>query len=201
MEHISVLNFILACLAFGLSIFTFYWTSLRKKQSLYFVRTSPLWTHMQPQFALVNSGNRDILIVEIRCHFDSNDPSQGEFIPHKNINSENFDQILQAGKSVYISIEFLNNFTKKFVLEGTQENQFYYRQLNIEISWIDMNGEQFNVSSPHSKVGFDESGQIRVCRPIRQKQNLFIEDYLSKYRYKKRRLICPKYWFYLLLSN
>jgi hypothetical protein len=152
MENINVLNFVLACLAFLLSIFTFYWTSLRKRQDLYFVRTSPLWTYMQPQFALVNAGNRDILIVEIKCHFDSKDPSQGEYIAHKNIYSENFDQLLHAGKSVYVSIEFLEDFTKEFVIEGVQENQFYYRQLNIEISWIDMNGELFNVKSPHSEL-------------------------------------------------
>lgn len=201
MKSYDILNLTLSGLAIFLSSFTFYWTSLRKKCDIYYVTTNSLWLSRIPQFALVNAGNSDVLITEIRCYFDSNDPSEGIYIPHRNIYSNNFDQLLLAGKSVSTSIEFQESFDNAFVHAGKQEFQFYYRQLYIEISWLDMNGELSNVRCAHSILGLDEEGVIRVRKPITRKVNLFTEAYLSKYRYKYSRLFLPKYWLFKIFYS
>ena len=66
---------IVAGLALALGIVNFYWMHLRVKKALYFLRIGRVGD-MSPQFALINGGNRDLLLVEIFCQFNEKTPGQ-----------------------------------------------------------------------------------------------------------------------------
>jgi len=176
MNSTTIINIIFSCLALTISIFSFYWTTLRNKKALFFVRTDSLWTFGRPQFALVNAGKNDVLINSIYCHFSSNNPSINS-IPPINVNyPDNFIGVLFGGKALKIVIDFPEPFTNEFALEGIKDDQMggrYMRQLDIEINWIDMKGNTYKVSVGHSIFGFYESGKISTCRPLVKKSELY----------------------------
>ena len=65
----EIVSIVVSGLAFTLSVFTFYWTSLRRRHAFYLVRIDEIGFFMIPQFALVNGGKTDILVTSVNCSF------------------------------------------------------------------------------------------------------------------------------------
>lgn len=64
---------VISFLALLVSAFTFYWTSLRDKKAFYLVRIDNINSRMQPEFAIINAGNTDILVTSVLCAFENSD--------------------------------------------------------------------------------------------------------------------------------
>ena len=109
----------IAFLSLSISLFTFYWVSIRDKKALYLVRINSCSSRMLPEFAIVNCGNSDILITSIICAFEFGNkegwesPDDQEFIQGERSFS------LIAGKSRHFKIHFPSKFTEDFVKDGT----------------------------------------------------------------------------------
>ena len=166
----------ISALALALSMFTFYWTTLRNKKAFYLMRIGDLTTVYGPQFALVNGGKRDLLITSLLCVFEHKDKNGG-FYPAQRISFyENDGMLLPAGKAVHCKVEFVEPFTSTFAVSGTKEpntGDFYLHQMNVEIEWVEMNGKLYKKTVPHSRFGFDEVGKLRTCAPSGSKHDLY----------------------------
>lgn len=167
---------IFSSLALALSIFTFYWTSIRYKKSLHLIRIDKLGV-MDPNFALVNGGSQDILFTMIECGFNDAD-NNGCSYPSQRIEligAETY--LLPAGKAYHCTISFLEPFTSTFVLAGEKSTKhtpiIYMRDMHINVEWVELSGKQHKSSVKISKYGFLEDGTLRLGSPLQKEHNLY----------------------------
>lgn len=167
---------IISCLALALSAFTFYWTTLRNKRAFFLIRLANFPSAEPTQFALVNGGKYDLLITSLVCFFVKKDKNGG-FYPAQRIHfQESEGMLLQAGKAFHCRVEFIESFTNTFALAGEQDaksGNLYCYPMNVEIQWVEMDGTLHKRAVPHSRFGFDASGQIRMCAPLGSKHDLY----------------------------
>lgn len=166
----------ISCLALALSAFTFYWTTLRNKRVFFLIRLEGLPSAEPSQFALVNGGKYDILITSLVCFFENKDKNGGVY-PAQHIHfQEAVGMLLQAGKAFHCQVEFIEKFTSAFALAGEQDanfGNFYCYPMYVEVQWVEMDGTLHKKAVPHSRFGFDASGQIRMCAPLGSKNDLY----------------------------
>lgn len=176
----EVFVIVISCLALALSAFTFYWTSIRVKKSFYMLRIDTIVPDLMPEFALVNGGNKDLLITHLSCGFEHKDGSGWDY-PAQTIELNESDfYLIQSGKAFHCKVSFLDPFTSSFVLLGKKEmkgsNTFYTREMNVDIEWVEPSGDDYKKSVKLIKYGFDETGNIRMSSPLKKKQDLYAKS-------------------------
>ena len=124
---------------------------------------------MQPKFAVVNGGKKDLLITDLTCSFGNREKDKHSFRPAQRIEFKESDSwLLPSGKGFYCSVRFTEKFTDSFAKNGEPEtinnNQLYMHDMYVDISWIEMNGKCYNKSIKLIKYGFNEQGKI--CRLV-----------------------------------
>jgi len=167
----------LAAAALLVSLFTFYWTTLRERKSLYLVRINSMSTRMLPEFAIINGGSADILITSIICAFEiSNDkgwesPDDQQFI----VGEQSF--ALHAGKSHHLKVQFPSKFSEDFVREGklitNGSLELYNRDMLVIVEWIDSKGKEHKAKAKIINYGFDLNGHMRMSSPLEKWHDLY----------------------------
>lgn len=171
-----VATIIISCLALVLSAFTFYWTTLHNKRAFFLIRLANPPSTEPSQFALVNGGKYDLLITSLVCFFENKDKSGGLYPAQRIHFQESEGMLLQAGKAFHCRVEFIESFTSTFAIAGEQDAKFgnlYCHTMNVEIQWVEMDGTLHKRAVPHSRFGFDASGQIRMCASLDSKHDLY----------------------------
>ena len=178
---------VVAVIALGLTIFHLYLDYGRVKNALFFARIFNPSTFMnQPQFALVNGGNKDVLITSIMCCFATRD-GKGSSYPSQELvilNGSKEQMLIEPGKAVQYWIKMPKKFPEGFHLEGELQNYLggiYIRQMNVDIHWVDVNGNSHHAIAPFQLTGFtnaDESplSQDLPDQPVRKSINLYDES-------------------------
>lgn len=168
---------IISGMAFGLSIFTFYWTSVRETKRLYLIRVDRLAAITTPEFALVNSGSKDVLITSIECIFQNKEKNGGAYPAQKILINESDSLLLASGKAFHCKVQFLEPFTAAFALQGEKDERLqapiFQRNMQVDVAWIDQNGITQKASTVISKYGFSEDGSIRMHTPVLTKRDLY----------------------------
>lgn len=168
---------LISALALGVSVFTFYWTSIREVKKFYLIRIDRMAAMMTPEFALVNGGSKDILITTIECGFDNKDKN-GCSYPAQRIQIDEGDSLLlSAGKAFHCKVRFLESFTSSFALDGEKDERItppiYQKEMRVNVAWIEQNGMSHKASAVLSKYGFAESGHISMHMPMVSKHDLY----------------------------
>lgn len=157
----QIITAIVAIVAFTLSFFNFYWSNLRQRKVLFFVRVLTPSTFLnQPQFALVNGSNRDVLIIGIHCCFLDKD-GKGSAYPEQTLltsNGSEMRMLLEPGKAIQYWIKLPAKFETGFHLQGEYQKNFngaYLRQMNIDVQWVDNRGKPHQSIVPFRVTGFN----------------------------------------------
>lgn len=151
-----------------LSIFTFYWTTLRKRNAFFLLRTSGMSFDMSPQFALVNGGKSDLLITELTCILSNPDTGAG-LIPSQRIETDaGKEWLLSAGKAKHCFGRFLESVEVGKLDKGRRDPKrldLYFFNLDIMVEWVEMNGTMKRKTITLSEYGIDAQGNIRMSSP------------------------------------
>ena len=134
---------------------------------------------MTPEFALINGGNRDELILSIACIFEHNKKGEATY-PDQivQIDKDNV-RLLAAGKAYRCKVSIGEYFSSDFAKQGRKDDQmggYYVFQMTVQIEWSDMDGNIHRKSVLHSDFGFDETGVIRLCKPLAQRVDLYAKS-------------------------
>ena len=126
---------------------------------------------MQPEFAIVNGGKKDVLITNLTCSFGNTEKDGHSFSPAQRIEfKESNSWLLPSGKGFYCSVRFTEEFTDSFAKSGksetVQNNQLYMHDMYVDISWVEMDGKCYNKSIKLIKYGFNELGKICHRAPV-----------------------------------
>ncbi len=166
---------LVSCLALLLSAFTFYWTSLRYKKDFFLVRIDSIGEIAITRFALINGGNKDILVTNVMCGFECKDGSQS--YPAQRIElTEGNSFLVHAGKAIHCKVNFLEPFSSSFAQQGREERHgpltLYAMNTVIDVEWILPNGRDYKKSVKIIKYGFDINGHISMRSPLGKKFDL-----------------------------
>lgn len=168
---------LVSCFALLLSAFTFYWTSIRHKKDFFLVRIDNIGEITTTRFALINGGNKDILVTKTMCGFECRDGSQS--YPAQRIElDEGNSFLIHAGKAIHCKVNFVEPFSSSFVQQGKEENHgpltLYVMNTVIDVEWILPNGEDYKKSVKIIKYGFDKNGNITMRSPLGKKFDLHV---------------------------
>jgi len=173
------MSVLISCFALALSGFTFYWTALRNRRSLVLVRITGLDSRERFEFALVNGGKSDILVTRIAVRFDDK-AKRSSFYPEQRVTiKDNSGMLVAAGRATRCSVEFTEPFTSSFAKSIDPDpgaGNLHVHQLSVDIQWIEMNGVLHEKLVPHSRVGFSETGALRMVGPLAQTTDLYSQD-------------------------
>lgn len=163
-------------LAFVLSVFTFYWTSIRKKKALYLLRIERLSSNMTPEFALANGGDADVLITRMHCSFQHATKNGWSYPAQRIAFAENDSFLLSKGTAFRCKVEFTEAFTTTFARQGEKkqfgDESFYMFPMRVEVEWADMSGNLHAREVILYQYGFDDNGRIRTRRPEQKRFDL-----------------------------
>jgi hypothetical protein len=81
-DYIATFALLISVFTFFISAFSFYWINMRKSTGFQLVRLNTT-SSISPYFALLNTGNYDILVTRIDCAFLNSDDS-GWYAPEHN---------------------------------------------------------------------------------------------------------------------
>ena len=175
----EIVAFIFSVIAICLSLLTFYWRFIRNVKKIYFVRVTRMGMFFRPEFALVNAGSKDILLTDLLCGFATTEGEpQGTFWPEQRIDFESDGSLLiPAGKSKHFMVEFIEKahpgMTKQAIKEESDFGDTYWRDVQIDISWVDNHGKDYRASIKPSRYGFNKEGKIAGSKPLLKKWELY----------------------------
>ena len=188
----DIIAIILSGLALILSGFTFYWINIHTHKKFYLLRIDNLSAGFAPEFALINGGNKDILITSLSCGFRNHDGTSCSY-PAQQIESDESDSfLLPAGKAFHCKVKFTEPFSPAFAKDGSKEINgplvLYTMDMKVNIDWIDHQGNIRASSADISKYGFDKTGHIRSRAPLQKKHDLYAQHH------GRMHLFFSKYW-------
>jgi hypothetical protein len=160
----------ISALALVLGLFNFYWTHIRMRRALYFVRVSGFGLFPTPQFALINAGDTEVLVTGIECEF-LNAGGTGSTTPDQSflINGGR-DRVIEKGKAGHCLVNLQMKFDGPFALEGAKAEQgnrtVYCRDMKVVIHWVDGKGSVHTAEVPFEQYRLTETGQIIGGRSI-----------------------------------
>lgn len=165
------LPIVISLVALFLGCLNFYWIHLKDRKVLNLVYVDKITNHMQPEFAIVNGGKKDVLITNLTCSFGNTEKDGHSFSPAQRIEfKESNSWLLPSGKGFYCSVRFTEEFTDSFAKSGksetVQNNQLYMHDMYVDISWVEMDGKCYNKSIKLIKYGFNELGKICHRAPV-----------------------------------
>jgi len=159
------------------SAFTFYWTSIRNKKAFYLVRIDNINSRMQPEFALINAGNTDILVTSILCSFENADGMSWEIPDDQRVVDGESSFSISPGKSHHSKIQFLSNFSEDFVKEGVFKKQgtlnLYLKDMLVIVQWVDSKGIEHKAEPKIITYGFDLNGHITLSTTLQKRHDLY----------------------------
>jgi hypothetical protein len=171
----------IAGLALAVSMFTFYWTSLRDKKAFYLVRIQSYSMRLNPEFALINAGNTDLLVTSILCAFED-ESGKGWYAPEiLSLGETGTSFSIPAGKSFHCKVEFLQKDMNEDLAKGGRFEkhealnslELYYKKMKVIVEWVNSKGEEFQAEAKISEYGFRKDGAIGMFGPLDKKHNLY----------------------------
>ena len=174
MEYLSIS---LSAIALMLSAFTFYWVQIRVRDRLHLVRIDKLGEFMNPMFALVNNGTRDILITSVQGRFEHADENGGIYLSQRLETTDGSSMLLSAGKAMECKLDFQEMPTPNFVDKGKAREgtspPVYEFEFDVEISWVDASAHSHTSEARIAKYGFNENAKMMMFSPLEPKHDLY----------------------------
>jgi hypothetical protein len=174
MEYVSIS---LSTIALGLSVFTFYWVQLRVSDRLHLVRIDKLGEFMNPMFALVNNGTRDILITSVQGRFEHANNNGGTYFPQRLETTDGSSMLLSAGKAMECRLIFQEMPAGNFVKNGKPREgsvpPVYEFEFDVEINWVNASAQSHSSKARIAKYGFNEDAKMMIFSPLEPKHDLY----------------------------
>jgi hypothetical protein len=176
--HPSLVPIAISCLALLLGCINFYWSFLKDRKALHLIYVGQVANGMQPEFAVVNGGKKDVLLTNLTCSFGTLKQQGSSFTPAQTNEFREADSyLLPSGKGFHVRTRFTERFTSSFVKSGepelVQNQQLYMHDMYVDISWVEMDGTLHAKSVKLIRYGFNESGDIRSKSPVRRAIDLY----------------------------
>lgn len=168
----------IALLALFVSAFTFYWTSLRNKKAFYLVRIDNyLAIRVRPEFALVNAGNKDILVTSVLCAFEDGNGKGWTSPDDQSLADGENSFSIPAGKTKHCKIDFADNFDEEFIKSGILDTDgragLYHKDMMVIVEWVDASGTVHKASPKIVKCGFNSNGHITISKSLGKRHDLY----------------------------
>jgi len=162
---------VISFLALSLSFINFHWIYLKDRKVLNLVYVDKIGNYMQPEFAIVNGGKKDLLITNLECSFGNLEKDGHSTFPAQRIEFKESDSwLLPSGKGFRCNVRFTEEFTGSFAKSGKLETdnnkKRYMHDMYVDISWVEMDGKCYNKSIKLIKYGFNEQGKICYKAPV-----------------------------------
>ncbi len=173
---IDIATLTVAIASIVISLFTFWWTSVRKKGDLYLIPINAMNPTILPEFALVNGGDYDVLFTHIVCGF-SNAGGNGTSYPPQTVTfNESTSNLLESGKAFHCKVSFNSErFGEDFAKEGRLSEKMWpsvwLRDMTVSLAWVRSDGKEFTREVRLYTYGFSEAGELRTRTPIRRKNS------------------------------
>ena len=177
--HPSLVPIVISCLALLLGCINFYWTFLKDSKALHLIYVGgQVANGMQPEFALVNGGKKDVLLTNLTCSFGALMQKGSSFTPAQTNEFREADSyLLPSGKGFHVRTMFTEKFTSSFAKSGepklVQNQRLYMHDMYVDISWVEMDGTLHTRSVKLIRYGFGEAGDIRSMSPMRRAIDLY----------------------------
>lgn len=169
----AIIAIVISVLAFLFSIFTFYWTSIRRKQSLLLMRIQSFGSDA-PEFVLVNGGNNEILITRLMCGFSNKDETSWQYLKQQINKNESDSFLLPSNNSYHCRVHFLEPLNKEFFLDGKEEvlgsAPVFTKNMKIDIEWIETSGKEYKNSIYFHTYSFSKDGHVFLSKPFSDKK-------------------------------
>lgn len=165
----------ISLLALLVSLFTFYWTTIRKNSNFTLVRIDNINVGLLPQFSLINGGSDSLLITSVSCGFVSMD---GTRTVHPRLISGKQVFSLEPRKPMH----YITNFDAKDLNESLAEGgefikngsfDLYFKDMIVIIDWIDLSGVERSSNALISRYGIDENGRLSMHKPLKKHHDLY----------------------------
>lgn len=173
METISTA---ISVVALCVSIFSLYWTSLRKKRSLTLVAINVL-TDMSVDFVLANGGNCDLFMIKAICSLRGSDKNSSLILKQQYIFQDSNRGLIQTGKTIAFKLKFLEKLEGEDLLFGEENKQpfsiLHMFDLKLDVYWIEPSGEEFQAECIFGRYGFDDAGEVRWTQELRRNFALY----------------------------
>ena len=169
---------LIALLALLVSLFTFYWTSIKRKEALYLVRIDNINYGLAPEFALINSGSDDVLVTSIHCAFEQAD-GKGWIVPNiKSLGSNGYTFTLQPGKSHHCIVIFDEKDINENLAEGGKYKEhgslkLYHKDMKVIVEWLDYKGREHEAEVKIVNYGIEKDGSLRFFSPLEKHHELY----------------------------
>lgn len=155
----------IATVALLISMFTFYWTGIRQKVGFMLVRMDQ--ASMTPDFVLINTGTKDILVTKLYCAFLNNSDS-GWYAPDHNF-QEKFS--IPAGQSKSCHIKFKKEDLGPQLLKDGEliKNgplELYHKDVKIIVHWLDHRGRDHESHALIVNYGINKEGHLCFYSPL-----------------------------------
>jgi len=164
------LSSVIAFIALLVSVFTFYWTSIRRNKALYLVRIDNTNIGLLPEFVFINSGSDDVLITSVVCAFEQAN-GKGSIAPNIiDLGGDKFSFSIQPGKSHHCVIMFDKVDINEQLAKGGEyrENgtlQLYHKDMKVIVDWIDHKGIEYSAEAKIFNYGMELDGTFRIRSP------------------------------------
>lgn len=169
---------VIALLALAVSGFTFYWTSIRERHAFYLVRVQSYSSRMEPEFALINGGDSDILVTSILCAFRDEDGKSWYAPDWQSVSGSRNSFSLLAGQTHHCVVTFLEKDMNEKLAEGGEyskngSTELYLKDMMVIVEWVNSKGKEYKAEANISRYGFEKNGQMRTCRPLEKHHDLY----------------------------
>ena len=175
----AIIAIVISILALTFSVFTFYWISIRRKQSLQLIRIQSFGS-MAPEFVLVNGGNHEILITRLMCSFSNKNETSWQYLKQQINNNESDSFLLPSNKSYHCRVNFLEPLNKEFFRDGKEEvlgsAPVFTKNMKIDVDWIETSGREYTNSIYFNTYSFSKDGNVFLSKPFSDKKKYDLYD-------------------------
>ena len=159
---------VISAAALVTSLFTFWWTNVRQKKSLFFVRTDRPLAFETLRFALVNGSKYPQLITKLDVYLEGG-VDAGRLYPATELALPLKGNLIGAHEAAEYVFRFKEKFHPQRAKLGRQskhQQDWFEFYVCLDISWVSMAGRHHTARVTHSVIALDAAGEIRMRGPF-----------------------------------
>lgn len=133
---------------------------------------------MNPEFAIINGGNNDVLITSVLCVFLNKDEN-GWYAPEpQRISGRGNSFTLQSGKSHHCMVTFPkeemdDRLAKDGEFKQNGSLELYHKDMAVIVEWVDSKGVEHKAEPKIANYGFKEDGSMTMFSPLEGHHDLY----------------------------
>ena len=170
-------SFVVAVLALIVSVFTFYWTSLRKSRALTLFYVNRIGS-TNPEFVLANGCNFDLFLVHVSLALRGTDKT-ATLWPNQNSDLATAGgSLVAAGQVVRCHIQFIGALRQQDLEMAAEDPRFKMPKVRtfdgfVQVHWIEPSGREYQSESKIGSYMFNEQGNVAATQEMERKFSLY----------------------------